>query len=68
MVDALALEAEEGRGKLRKSTGIGQHELIRTSPNGATHLIEDQVHLRVSKRRELKHLITCRKRKKNRFP
>jgi len=34
--DALASGGEEGRGKLRKCTGIGKHELIRASPNGAT--------------------------------
>ena len=34
--DALASGGEEGRGKLRKSTGIGKHELIRAYPNGAT--------------------------------
>ena len=38
MGDALALRGEEGRDKLRKATGIGQYELIRRCPNGATHL------------------------------
>ena len=68
MEDALASRSEEGRGKLRKSAGIGKHELIRRCPNGATHQVEDLVHLLVSKRRELKHLSTGRKRKKYRFP
>ena len=34
--DALASTGEEGRGKLRKSAGIGKHELIRRYPNGET--------------------------------
>ena len=68
MEDALASRSEEGRGKLRKSAGIGKHELIRRCPNGATHQVEDLVHLLVSKRRELKHLSTGRKRKKYRLP
>ena len=33
---------EEGRGKLRKGPGICKQELIRTSPNGGTRLVEDQ--------------------------
>ena len=36
MGDALALRGDEGRDKLRKATGIGQCELIRRYPNGAT--------------------------------
>ena len=44
MEDALASRSEEGRGKLRKSAGIGKHELIRRCPNGATHQVEDLVH------------------------
>ena len=39
--DALASIGEEGRGKLRKATGIGKHELIRRCPNGETRYIED---------------------------
>ena len=35
---------EEGRGKLRKGSGICKQELIRAYPNGATHWIEDPVH------------------------
>ena len=36
MADAKAFRGEEGRGKLRKATGIGTHEMIRRYPNGAT--------------------------------
>ena len=36
--DALASGAEEGRGKLRKATGIGKHDVIRRYPNGAIHM------------------------------
>ena len=35
-MDALALRAEEGRGKLRKATGSCKQTLIRRYPNGAT--------------------------------
>ena len=35
--NALAPEADEGRGKLRKAPGSGKHALIRGYPNGATH-------------------------------
>ena len=38
--DALASTGEEGRGKLRKSAGIGKHELIRRYPNGETRQAE----------------------------
>ena len=38
--DALASTGEEGRGKLRKSAGIGKHELIRRCPNGETRQAE----------------------------
>ncbi len=38
--NALAPRAEEGRDKLRKSTGIGKYEMIRGSPNGETYLGE----------------------------
>ena len=37
-VNALASGAEEGRGKLRKATGIGKHDMIRRYPNGAIHM------------------------------
>ena len=36
--NALASGAEEGRGKLRKATGIGKHDMIRRYPNGAIHM------------------------------
>jgi hypothetical protein len=36
MVDALALEGDEGRGKLRKVSGSRKQALIRECPNGAT--------------------------------
>ena len=37
----MASGAEEGRGKLRKATGIGKHDMIRRYPNGAIRYIED---------------------------
>ena len=37
MVDALALEAEEGRDKLRKAAGGSKYSAIRRYPNGETH-------------------------------
>ena len=37
MVDALALEADEGRGKLRNASGSCKQALIRRFPNGGTH-------------------------------
>jgi len=37
-VDALALTADEGRGKLRKAAGRCKLPLIRRCPNGATRL------------------------------
>jgi hypothetical protein len=41
-VDALALEGDEGRGKLRKVSGSRKQAPIREYPNGATPLVEDQ--------------------------
>ena len=38
MVDALALEADEGRYKLRKATGRSKYSAIRRYPNGETYL------------------------------
>ena len=35
-VDALALEGDEGRGKLRKASGSRKQALIRRCPNGET--------------------------------
>ena len=34
----MALGAEEGRGKLRKVTGISKHKEIREYPNGAIRM------------------------------
>ncbi len=59
----MALRGEEGRGKLRKATGSCTQALIRRYPNGATQLVEDQLSRKGGKRRELKHLSTCRRRK-----
>ncbi len=36
--DALALTAEEGRGKLRKAAGRRKQPTIRRYPNGATRI------------------------------
>ena len=38
MVDALALEADEGRDKQRYASGSSKYALIRGSPNEGTHL------------------------------
>ena len=38
MVNALALEADEGRDKLRNASGSGKYALIRGCPNGGTRL------------------------------
>ena len=63
--DALASGSEEGRGKLRKAPGICKQELIRRCPNGGTRRVEGpSPTFSRSTRRELKHLSTCRKRKK----
>jgi len=35
-VDALAMEGDEGRGKLRKVSGSRKQALIREYPNGGT--------------------------------
>ena len=37
MVDALALDADEGRDKLRKATGRSTYPMIRRCPNVETH-------------------------------
>ena len=37
MVNALALEADEGRDKQRYASGSSKYTLIRRSPNGETH-------------------------------
>ena len=64
MEDAWASIGEEGRGKLRKYPGICKQDLIRKYPNGETRYAEGIAHFEVGQRRELKHLSTCRKRKK----
>ena len=38
MVDALVLEADEGRDKLRNASGSSKYTLIRRYPNEETHL------------------------------
>ena len=37
----MASIGDERRGKLRKWSGIGKHEMIRPSLNGATRQVED---------------------------
>ena len=37
-MNALALEADEGRDKLRYASGSGKYTLIRRFPNEATYL------------------------------
>ena len=39
--DALALEGDEGRVKLRKAAGSCKRTLIRRCPNGETRYVED---------------------------
>ena len=38
MVDALAIEVDEGRDKQRNASGSSKYALIRGSPNEGTHL------------------------------
>ena len=38
MVDALAIEAEEGRDKLRNVSGSSKYAVIREYPNVGTHI------------------------------
>ena len=38
MVNALALEAEEGRDKQRNASGSSKYAMIRRYPNEGTHL------------------------------
>ena len=54
----MASIGDERRGKLRKWPGIGKHELIRPSLNGATRQVEDLSRIHTGKLRELKHLST----------
>jgi hypothetical protein len=64
----LALNGEEGRGKLRKAAGTGKHGSIRRCPNGATRVVEDYSFRKESTRGELKHLSTRRNRKQTVIP
>ena len=48
MENALALGADEGRGKLRKAAGICKRDSIRRYPNGTTRQVEDLSHREVS--------------------
>ena len=70
--DAQALEAEEGRDKLRKAAGRSKYPSIRGCPNGETRMRKPHApHAQSISMRgepgELKHLSTRRKRKKHRF-
>ena len=56
MVDALANRGDEGRTRLRKSSGSCQEALIRRSPNGATQLALANYHEKWSEPSEVKHL------------
>ena len=72
MVDALALDADEGRGKLRKATGSRKQVLIRRYPNGGTPMVKNHRSCTESigtgrELGELKHLSTRRKRNQPRF-
>ena len=64
----MASRGDEGRGKRRNSPGIGKRDWIRGCPNGATRAHDVRAPREGGERRELKHLITCRRRKKDRFP
>ena len=73
MVDALALEDDEGRGKLRYASGRCKQSLIRRSPNEETQngkpLLSYNEYIVIwGQPSELKHLSNWRKRKKNRLP
>eukprot|EP00825_Cyclidium_porcatum_P045351 TRINITY_DN687_c0_g1_i5.p2 TRINITY_DN687_c0_g1~~TRINITY_DN687_c0_g1_i5.p2 ORF type:complete len:117 (-),score=8.07 TRINITY_DN687_c0_g1_i5:64-414(-) len=63
-VDAQALGGDEGRDKLRQAWGRCKQPLIPGFPNGATRHSEAMSFRNAeSKRGELKHLITHRRRK-----
>ena len=68
----MASGAEEGRGKLRKATGIGKHDVIRRYPNGAIRYrntitsYTEYIGMR-GEPPELKHLSRARKRNQPRF-
>ena len=61
MVDALALEDDEGRDERRYASGRSKYPEIRGFPNGATQPLRLSSNGR--QRSELKHLSNCRKRK-----
>ena len=70
--DALALGAEERRGKLRKAVGRCKQPAIHGYLNGATRLegLQSSIGKSIAyggEPGELKHLSSRRKRKKNRF-
>ena len=70
-MDALALESDEGRGKLRKASGSGTHTMIRRYPNGETHrftVFVDEYIVYKSEPGEVKHLSTLRKRNQRDSP
>ena len=64
----MASGGEERRGKLRKAPGIRKQEVIRRCLNGVTRTVEGRTPGDRGTRRELKHLSTCRKRKKKSIP
>ena len=71
--NALALGADERRGKLRKASGRRKQPSIRRYLNGETYLSKPQGSVCKSiaygrERCELKHLSSSRRRKKTRFP
>ena len=72
-MNALALGADERRGKLRKASGRRKQPSIRRFLNGETWLSKPQSAYGESiairwEPAELKHLSSNRRRKKNRFP
>ena len=60
-----ALPGEEGRDKLRKAWGRSTYSVIPRHPNGATRVVEDYSHRKMSQPAELKHLSKRRKRKQD---
>ena len=64
----LALDADEGRSKLRKATGRSKHPLIRGYPNGGT--LQGKLCSQYIWRQpgEVKHLSNRRKRNRKRYP
>ena len=60
----MALEGDEGRGRLRKVWGSRQTGI----DPGIPELVRDESIVTYGERGELKHLSTHRKRKKTRLP